>query len=481
MAYRDMRDFLAAIEQRGKLRRISRLVDPAWEPACLAKWMFQAMLPDDRFGLLFENVKGSAIKLMTGVLGASEQTYAVALQTEPARINEVWLKALRNPIPPRTVQHAASREIVLVGNDANLSALPIPVWTPGKDPAPYLTTIVVTRNADTNTQNMGVYRTQVLGNRRVVVNLSPGRQGTQNCRTFTDRGRPAPIAWIIAAEPVVHLAAVANLPFGQDEIRVAGGLKGEPVDLVPAKTIDLLVPANAEMIIEGEIVPGELEPEGPFGEFAGYMGPVEPRPVARITAITHRREPIFYGYSSQMPPSESTVLQSLTNAGVILKMLRDDVGDQSVQDVYVDLTFGGLMGHGIVAITPQYPGHGRRVGRIVADTSPLKRVTVVDADVDIRDPLHVEWALNSRFNPARDTVIIDEVYFPIHMDPSIRPSGGVAGMGSKIVIDATQKIDPGPFSLPPRETMMRALETWREAGLPEFDIPKRARLRVEKS
>jgi UbiD family decarboxylase len=328
---------------------------------------------------------------------------------------------------------------------------------------------------------MAVYRTMVRDSRTVVVNLSPNRQGTRNVQSWTEKGKKAPIAWVIATEPVVHLATVANLPYGRDEIELAGGLKREPIDLVRCKTIDLAVPANAEIIVEAEIAPGEQDDEGPFGEFAGYMGQVEKRPVARVTAITHRRDPIFYGYTSQMPPSESTTIQSLMNAGVILQTLRDHIGEQAVHDVWIDLTFGGLLAHVIVAMTPQFPGHGKRVGRTIADTTLLKRITVVDADVDIRDPSHVDWALNSRFSPQRDTVIIDDVYVPLHIDPSVRDARGTVWQGSKLILDATQKIDSGTFSLPPKDMMMKALTVWKECGLPEFDIPRRAKLRLDRS
>jgi UbiD family decarboxylase len=321
----------------------------------------------------------------------------------------------------------------------------------------------------------------VRDDRSVVVNISPGRQGTRNVRTWTDKGKKAPIAWVIATEPVTHLATVANLPYGRDEIELAGGLKGEPIDLVRCKTSDLLVPANSEIIVEAEIAPGEEDNEGPFGEFAGYMGQVDRRPVAHITAITHRRDPIYYGYTSQMPPSESTTIQSLMNAGVILQTMRDHVGEQAVHDVWIDLTFGGILAHGIVAMTPQFPGHAKRVGRTIADITLLKRVTVVDADVDIRDPSHVEWAMNSRYSPQRDTVIIDDVYVPLEIDPSVRSVDGKLVQGSKVVLDATQKINSGPFSLPDKATMMKALQTWKESGLPEFEIPKRAAYRLERS
>jgi UbiD family decarboxylase len=187
-------------------------------------------------------------------------------------------------------------------------------------------------------------------------------------------------------------------------------MMGAPVNMVKAKTVDLLVPADAEIIIEGEIHPGETDTEGPFGEVAGFMGPIRQSPVVRITAITHRKNPIYYGYTSQMPPSESTTIQSLTNAGVMLKTLRYDLGELCVSDVFIDLTYGGVLGHAMIAMKPGYPGHAKKVGRLVAGMQhKVKRVTVVDDDIDIRDSIHIDWAMNARYNASRDTVLIDEV------------------------------------------------------------------------
>ncbi|WP_292935178.1 UbiD family decarboxylase [Noviherbaspirillum sp.] len=481
MTHRTMRDFLSALEQHGLLRRISRPVDRMWEPAALAKWMYQALPAEQRFGMYFENVKGTTIPLVTGALGANSAAYAVALDVEEDRVNETLGKACRNRIPPKVVESALCQEVVITGADVRLSYLPIPVWTPGKDVGPYITTNTVTKDYDTGIQNVGVYRTMVRDETTVIPNLAPGRQGHQNMLTWIGKGKVAPIAWVIGASPAVHLAAVANLPYGADEMDVAGGLLGEPVAMVKAKTVDLMVPADAEIIIEGEILLGETAMEGPFGEFAGYMGPVDPRPVVRITAITHRRDPVFYGYTSQMPPSESTTIQSMTNAGVMLQALREEMGEPSVSDLYIDLTFGGLLAHAVVAMKPGYPAHSKKVGRMIAATWPVKRVTVVDDDVDIRDHTHVEWAMNARFNPVRDTVLIDDVYFPINMDPSVRSLTSQSTMGSKIVCDATLKVDAGTFSLPPKEIMAKALDLWKEIGLPEFEIPKRAKLRIDRS
>jgi 2,5-furandicarboxylate decarboxylase 1 len=481
MAHRDFREFIAVSEQQGKLKRIQKSVDRSWEPACLAKWMFQSLPAKERFGLLFDNVEGSAFKIATGVIGASEDTYALALGVEPDQITETWVAALLDPKPPATVDSGPCQEVVLRGEDARLGDLPIPTWTPGKDAAPYITTITVTRHAESGVQNMGVYRTQVKDDHNAIANLSPGRQGHRHYLSYVEAGKPAPIAWVIGTEPVIHLASVANMPIDVDEMSLAGGLKGAPVEMVKCVTSDLMVPANSEIIIEGELYPGEMDLEGPFGEFAGYMGPVSPKPVARITAITHRKDAIFYGLTSQMPPSESTVMQSLTNAPILLKTLQHDLGEKGVRDVFIDLTFGGLLAHCIVAMKPSTPGHAKRLGRLIADMTPLKRITVVDDDVDIRDPLHVEWCMNSHYNPVRDTVIIDDVYFPMHMDPSVRVDNDAAELGSKVVIDATRSIDAGVFSLPSRDIMMKALEVWKEVGLPEFDIPKRVNFRLDRS
>jgi UbiD family decarboxylase len=476
----DLRTLISDLERSGRLRRITKAVDRTWEPGSLVKWMFQALPEDQRFAMLFEHVDASPMPLLIGAVGASAANFAAALGVATPDVNRVLMSALRNPIRPRIVDAAAVQQVIKTGNDASLGELPIPTWTPEKDAAPYITTMVVTKNEATGAHNTGVYRTQVAGDQRVLVNLSPNRQGTRNVQTFREAGKPAPIAWVIGAPPAVYIGAVANLPYGQDEMDLAGALAGNPINLVRARTQDLYVPADAEIIIEGQIEHVEDAVEGPFGEFAGFMSHPAKRPIAKITAITHRHDPIYYGLSSQMPPSESTIMQSLTNAAVLLKMLREDVGDPNVVDVFIDPTFGGVLAHGIVAVKTHYPGHGRRIGRLVADLTGLKRITVVDDDIDIRDADHIDWALNARYNPASDTEIVDNAYF--FMDPALpRSESRTRAMGSKLIIDATAKHDPGTFSLPPRATMMRALEVWNSIGLPELQIPRRASSRIERS
>jgi UbiD family decarboxylase len=480
LTHRDFRAFLAAAEQQGLLRRVQKPVDPGWEPAAMIKWAFQALPDADRFGLLFENVEGADLALCTGVLGASRRAYALALGVAPDEVLACWERALKRPIAPVEAAAALCQEVVQTGDEVRLDELPVPVWTPGKDLGPYITTTTMTRAHGSGNQNTGVYRTYVRDRNHVVVNLRPRRHGHDQCATWWAAGKPAPIAWVIGADPAFLLASVAALPAGVQEMDIAGGLKGSPVELVKCVTSDIMVPANAEIVIEGEIHADERDSEGPFGENLGFMMSHSRKAVARITAVTRREQAIYYGLTSQMPPSESTVLQSTAQAGLTYKRLRHDLGEQSVHDLYVDLTFGGQMAHGIVSMTPAHPGHAMKIGRMTAEISSLKRITVVDEDIDIRDPVHMDWVLNTRYNPAADTVIIDKVFMRGELDPSVALIDGVK-MGSKIVMDATHTFDEADFSLPPREIMMKALASWKAAGLPEFDIPRRAQLRIDKS
>ena len=480
MAYHDLRDFLAVLEQQGLLRRVTETVDPASDIGAMAKWAFQAVPEDERYGLRFDAVAGSDIPVALGALGASPRAYATGLGVEPDGINAKWEDALSNPVAPVAVTDAPCQEVVQEGGGIDLGAFPVPVWTPGKDAGPYITGIVVTKDAETGLQNYGIYRTMVLGPDRLTSNLSPGRQGGRCVQSWLRRGEPAPVAFVIGAEPAMYYAAVTSLPLGTDEAAIAGGLKGEPLELVQGQSVDLMIPARSEIVIEGFVHPGDEAVEGPFGEFAGYMGPAEPRPVVRVTRITHRTDPLFYGIASQIPPSESTTMQGLTVAGQLMKVLRRDLGETGIVDIAIDRTFGGLLGHLVAAVRTGPPGDGKRIGRLLADVSPCKRITVVDHDVDIRDPLHVDWAMNSCYDPARDTVIVDGVFVPVNMDPSVRV-GGPTNAGSKIVVDATASVDAGPLSLPDRATMEAARETWRRAGLPDFDVPKRLKLRLDRA
>ncbi|MDA2934857.1 UbiD family decarboxylase [Acidobacteria bacterium AH-259-D05] len=460
-----MREFIEVLESHGKLRRVEKEVDPSWEVSCIARWVYQGHRMEDRFALLFENVKGSTLAVATPVIGASRQVYALALGTTPEQIHEVWLEALRHPLPPQVVDSSPVHEVVIEGEGLDLSYLPVPIWTPGKDRRPTITALVITKDDDTGVQNMGTYRCQIQSKTRVTLNTNPGRQAYQNYQTYATKGKRAPVAVAICCEPAVHIATAAALPKGVDEMTAAGGLKGSPIEMVKARSVDLLVPASAEIVVEGLLDPtGRMEEDG-FGEFAGYMGTTGSRPFFDVQCITHRKNAIYYGYISQHPPSESTLIQGQANECVIHKQLVEDWGEPTVLDVALNQTHGGLLGHVVVQMKPLNPGHAKKVGRMVAEMGTFfKIVMVVDPDIDVRHQQHLDMALNSRVNPARDLVIIKDVY-------SVYDPAAQDNMASKLVIDATAKGPLPDVSLPPRELLYKGYESWKEAGLPDFDIP----------
>lgn len=466
MAYQDLREYLGVLEAHGKLRHVKNEVDPSTELAPMARWVYQGFPEESRFGLLFENVKGSTMPVATALLGASREVYALALGTTPDKIHDVWLQGLRNPLPPRAVHSGPVQEIVIAGNDVDLSSLPVPTWTPGKDRRPCIPACVITKDHDTDVQNMGTYRCQVQSKNQITLNTVPGRQAFLNYQSYALKGKTAPVAVAIGCEPAVHLATSGALPKGVDEMDVAGGLKGSPIETVQGKFVDLQVPAYAEIIIEGELHPTGRMTEDPFGEVAGYMGPGGPKPYFEVVGITHRTNPIFYGYISQMPPNESTMIQGQANECIVHKMLADEFGQPTVIDTAMNQFHGGSLGHLVVQMKPMNPGHAKKVGRIVCDVTGIKQVTVVDTDVDIRYQHHLDWVMNSRVDPARDVVIIHDIFQPL--DPCAS-----RGMSSKLVIDATHKGTFPDISLPPREILLKAHESWHKADLPAFNLPNR--------
>ncbi|MBI3089432.1 MAG: UbiD family decarboxylase [Candidatus Tectomicrobia bacterium] len=469
MAYRDLRDYLGLLESHGKLRRVKRQVDPSWELSCMARWVYQGFPEDRRFGLLFENVKGSSMSVGTALIGASRDVYALAMGATPEKIHDTWLRALRNPLPPKLVNSGPAHEVVIPKEKVDLTSLPVPTWTPGKDVTPCITACVITRDRDSGVQNIGTYRCQVQSKNQITLNTNPGRQGYQNYESYAARGEAAPVAVAIGCEPAVHLATSAALPKGMDEMHVAGALKGEPIEVVRGKTVDILVPAHAEIVVEGLLHPTGRMVEGGFGEFAGYMGHAAERIWFEVTAITHRRNPIYYGYTSQCPPSESTMIQGQANECVIHWQLIDVFGEQTVTDVAINQTHGGLMGHAVVQMTPLYGGHAKKVGRLVCEMSHIKMVTLVDTGIDVRYQQHLDWVWNSLINPATDVVIIKDacMFFD--------PSQDAAGRSGKMVLDATHKIGHSytDLSLPPKHLLWKAYESWQDTDLPAFNIPQR--------
>ena len=310
MAYADLRQYLQRLEEKGLLCHVTPEVDKDWEISAICRHAFRTIPQERRPALMFDCIKGSSIPLVVGILGGSREIYATALETDVDHIWETWERS-KHLIAPHLVERGPCQEVVRLGAEANMEILPAPVWTLGQDPGPYHTSpFIVTRDPETGIANLGTYRMQVKGPRRAGIMINPNRHMGFHVENEA-QGKDTEAAIVFGTDPVVGLTSVSPFPYGIDELAAAGGIRGHAVDVVRCKTVDLLIPATAEIVVEGKIRCGVREAEGPFGEYAGYMGTGGNNPVFEVTCITHRRNPIYQAFLSQMPPSESSCIKSL--------------------------------------------------------------------------------------------------------------------------------------------------------------------------
>jgi len=472
MPYKDLRDYLRVLEERGKLFRISREVDKDWEISAVSKLVFRKIPDERRPALLFEKVKGFSIPVVTGVLGASRQVYAIALDTE-LNFEEIfrrWSRAQSEPIPPRLVSAAPCQEVVFEGEEVDLFKLPVPIWTVPHDPAPYFTSpYVIGRDPETGVTNMGTYRMQLKGKRKTGIYFG---NNLQDLRRIIDKnekqGRPTPVAVVLGTDPVIGLTSVSKVAFGLDELAVAGGLRGAAVEVVRCKGSDLAVPATAEIVLEGEIPAGVREEEGPFGEYPGYMSQGGPSFVFEVKRMTTRRNPIFQAFVSQMPPSESSCIRGFGFEVPIYKKLKYDLG-LPITDLHFK-TAGGSTAYLVISMKKENEGQPKQAiwGAWAILPRFAKFTVVVDDDIDVRDSFAVDWAMSFRVQPAHD-IFIEANTLSVPLDPSVVLEGPVSdhrrALGSKVGIDATKKHDFPPIAFPPQEHVLEVEKRWREYGL----------------
>src|SRR5471032_1173381 len=346
--YRDLHEHLAALEERGLLLRIDRPIDKDAEMHPLVRWQFVGGIDEaERKAFLFTNVTDGRgrkydIPVVVGAISANPEIYSVGMRAPLADIQAKWDRAIANPIAPRLVNDAVCHEVViegagLKGEGNGLDRLPIPISTPGFDSAPTLTaTNVITRDPETGVQNMGTYRAALKAPDRLVVRMATrvgGAGGYQHYLKYQKRKESMPCAIVLGCPPYVAFMGPQKLPIGVDEFTVAGGLAGEPINVVRAKSADLLVPAEAEVVIEGLIDTEYLEPEAPFGESHGHVALEEYNMPMRVTAITRRRNPVVPSYISQVTPSESSVIKRVAYEPLFLAHLRDVLGIRGVMRV----------------------------------------------------------------------------------------------------------------------------------------------------
>jgi UbiD family decarboxylase len=474
----DFQEHLAELEAQGLVVRVDRPIDKDTELHPLVRWQFQGNLPEDqRRAFVFTNVvDGSGRKydmpVVVGALSASPQIYAIGMGRPVEEIGTAWLQAVNHPIPPVRVNSAPCQEVVIKGGDlkkpdGGLKAFPVPISTPGFDAAPYLTaTLCVTKDPESGIQNMGTYRGQLKATDRLGVRMASrtgGAGGYAHWLKYRELKKPMPCAIVVGAAPVVVFTGPQKLPIDQDEMAVAGGLAGEPIRTVKCVSIDLDVPADSEIVIEGLVDPELLEPEGPFGESHGYVALEDFNMSMQVTAITHKTKPVFVSIVSQVTPSESSVIKKVAYEPMFMAHLKDQLGIKGIRAVSLLEPLANVRP---VIFLKFAPGSARtEVWRALHGASNFradcgKIVVAVSEDIDPTNTNAVFWSMAYRANPIHDVQIVP------HRSTGHGPKSGRQPDDSSLLIDATLKAAFPPLALPTREYMEHALTIWHEIGMP---------------
>ena len=482
----DLRDFIALLEQRGELVRIKQEVDPYLEMTEISDRTLRAKGP----ALIFENPKGYDVPVLCNLFGTPERVALGMGQENVSALRDVGelLAFLKEPEPPKglldlwekrhdfkqvlnmpvkVVKKAPCQQIVLEGDQVNLDQLPIQTCWPG-DAAPLVTwALAITRGPEKERQNLGIYRMQKIAKNKLIMRWLAHRGGALDYRDFQKKnpGKPYPVAIALGADPATTLGAVTPVPDTLSEYAFAGLLRGEKTQVVKCIGSDLQVPASAEYILEGFLHGDEAE-EGPFGDHTGYYNEVETFPVFTIDRITHRENAIYHSTYTGRPPDEPAILGVALNE-VFVPILKKQFPE--IVDFYLPPE-GCSYRMAVVSMKKQYPGHAKRVmmgvWSFLRQFMYTKFVIVTDDDVDVRNWEDVIWAMTTRMDPVRDTVMIENT--PIDYLDFASP---VSGLGSKMGMDATNKM-PGETSREWGEPIVmdetikqRVDELWSELGI----------------
>lgn len=436
--------------------------------------------PDpEAYAILFENVKNYSYPVAVNLFNTPE-IYAAALNSTPDQILEHWAKSLERPISPITIDSAPVQEIVNFESNVDLRSVPAPVWTPGRDAGPYLSAAnVITKDPETGVQNMGVYRMQIHDCQHAGLYFGGKVQhGAMHLRKYADRRQAMPIAAVVGVAPAVTFASAAKLPYGIDELSIAGALAGSGIEVVRAKTVDLLVPARAECVIEGFVHPDTTRSEGPFGEYLGYVNASAPAAVVEVTAITHRRAPVHHGFVQQMPPSDGHLVMEMGVLGPLWFSLTRKLKVKGIRNLAIARGSAGLSIL-VAQIEKAHVPESGHIGRLLAKfNSGQKFIYLVDEDIDIRDQDTLNWALSSRVAFPQDIEFVKSF-----ASSRSNESRALAGEGQELVpspaapsvaiINATTKVAMPELSLPCASLMSRVKQNWAETGLPPLKPRKR--------
>ena len=487
MKHSDLRSFISYLEQQGELVRISQEVDPDLEMTEISDRTLRAKGP----ALLFENPKGHSMPVLCNLFGTPKRVAMGMGQESVAALRDVGelLAFLKQPEPPKdlrdlwdkrhdfkqvlnmpvkSVKKAPCQEVILEGSQVDLGQIPIQTCWPG-DAAPLITwPLVITRGPDKERQNLGIYRMQKLGKNKLIMRWLAHRGGALDYRDWQIKhpGKPYPVAIALGADPATTLGAVTPVPDSLSEYAFAGLLRGEKTSVVKCIGSNLQVPATAEIILEGYLQPGEEADEGPFGDHTGYYNEVERFPVLTVERITHRKQPIYHSTYTGRPPDEPAILGVALNE-VFVPILQKQFPE--ISDFYLPAE-GCSYRMAVVSMKKQFPGHAKRVmmgvWSFLRQFMYTKFIIVTDDDIDIRNWEDVIWAITTRMDPTRDTVMIDNT--PIDYLDFASP---VSGLGSKMGLDATNKM-PGetdrewgdPIQMN-KDVKQRIDQLWDELGI----------------
>jgi UbiD family decarboxylase len=476
--YADLHQHVLALHRAGLLVVVDEPINKDTEMHPLVRWQYRGGIAEsERKAFLFtqatdgKNARYNIAVLVAG-LAANPEVYRIGFGRPLGEIGDAWVKALAAPIEPRLVTPAPCQDVCVIGDALDvagngLDGLPVPISTPGFDNAPYLSAgHYITKDPDTGRQNVGNYRGQLKAPRRLGMNPSVElRAGIYaHWLKYKARGEAMPCAVMVGCPPVISYASVQKMPESLDEVWVAGALAGSPINVTRGRTVDLLVPAEAEIVIEGLIDTEYLEPEAPFGESHGYVNLQEYNAFMNVTAITRRRNAILTSFISQVTPSESSVIRRVAMEPLYLHHLRSVLAVKSVKRVAMHEPLTSL--YAVVGIQFARGTPETEIWRVLDGASTLHRyvgkwIIAVDEDIDPANADALFWAMSYRCQPQHDLRVVP------HRHPGHGPRGPRDdGETAVVLINATLKGGYAPVALPKREFMERARAIWERLGLP---------------
>ena len=465
---KDIRDFIARCEEEEILHRIKAEVDWDLELSHIAK------LNEERRGpaLLFENVKGYASPVLTSACTTTERLALIMGMDRKSTLVDImreWVNKGGNKIPPKWVESGPCKENVMKGNEVDLTKFPAPKFYP-LDGGRYFGTahFVITKDPDTGWVNLGTYRLQLLEKSTLGTQFIKGKHADIMLKKYAERKEPMPVAAVVGCDPLLFLMGAARLSAFESEYDLAGSIRGEPIEVVKGETVDLPIPATAEIVVEGEVDPEDFKPEGPFGEYTGYYSGVgaNPRNFIDVKCVTHRNNPIFWSTTVGRAVTDTHMTMALTYGATLWQQLVA-MRIPGLKAVYCPPEGSGRF-LAIISVKQMYPGHSIQVGTAAISTEMgaygLKTVIVVDEDIDPWDLPRVLYALSFRFQPARAEFIKRGRSTPL--DPSLPLDQ--RDITSRLIIDATipyeWKEKPIEIELD-EKTVEKVRKRWKEYGL----------------